>query len=115
MSKTRGKDFRAGQQNARIFKRDGWKCVYCGYNGGGPDRYLFLELDHLDPNTKTDDDYDEEHDCEKVTACAYCNKLKSQYPPIGKTHQEQIADTVEKIIQPGRMRAAEWYTRVIQE
>ena len=27
-----GMDFRAGKQNARIFRRDGWQCVFCGYD-----------------------------------------------------------------------------------
>ena len=109
MGKKRGKDFRAGQQNARIFQRDGWKCVYCHYDGDDPKKYVFLVADHLDPQTKTDDDYDEEHDHTKVTACNCCNSLKGAYRPNGVTREEKIADTLEKIIQPGRERLSEWY------
>ena len=82
-----GMDFRAGKQNARIFRRDGWQCVFCGYDGDGPGKDEFLVLDHLDPRTKTNDDFDEEHDREKVTARTFCNSLKAAYRPNGTTRR----------------------------
>jgi hypothetical protein len=109
MGKKRGKDFRGGQQNARIFRRDGWKCVYCHYDGDDPKRFVVLVADHLDPQTKTNDDYDEEHDHTKVTACNCCNSLKGAYRSKCVTREEIIADVIEKIIRPGRERLAEWY------
>ena len=72
-------------------------------------RMSFSVLDHLDPRTKTNDDFDEEHDREKVTARTFCNSLKVAYRPNGTTREEKITGTVEKIIRPGRERAAEWY------
>ena len=106
-----GADLRAGQQNARIFRRDGWKCVYCGYDGDGPEKFVFLELDHIDLQTKTNDDYNEEHDLEKATACRRCNGLMGSYRPNGVTRDEKIADKTEKIIRPAQKKDAKWYNR----
>jgi hypothetical protein len=69
---------------------------------------MFLEADHLDPATKTEDDYDPEHDGEKVTACIYCNKLKGGYAPTGESSREKIADASRRVDE--RRRAQEdWF------
>src|SRR5690349_19387843 len=91
-AKRPGKALRGSAQNARIFNRDGWKCVYCGFEGGCETGYAYLELDHLDPTTKISDDFDEEFGTDKVTCCAYCNKLKSGYRPQGQTREERLQD-----------------------
>jgi 5-methylcytosine-specific restriction endonuclease McrA len=105
---------RGPAQNARVFNRDGWKCVYCGYNGDGREGSLFLEMDHLDPTTKIQDkdggDYDPEYDENKVTCCIYCNKLKGGYQPNGKNKEEKLKDAIA-YIQPRRERALELYTQ----
>jgi 5-methylcytosine-specific restriction endonuclease McrA len=108
MSRRPGANVRGGAQNARVFNRDRWICVYCGFDGATPRTFMFLEADHLDPATKTNDDYDPEHDVEKVTACISCNKLKGSYLPIGATRQDKIVDATRRIAE-GRRRQEEWF------
>lgn len=108
MARKPGMAVRGPAQNARVFNRDGWKCVYCGYEGNSPKTYVFLEADHLDPATKTDDDYDPEHDDEKVTACNCCNKLKGNYRPKGATREEKLADA-RACVQERRCKLTDWF------
>jgi 5-methylcytosine-specific restriction endonuclease McrA len=49
-----------------LFARDGWRCVYCGANGGR------LTLDHVGPRSRGGDSVWEN----VVTACAPCNLRK---------------------------------------
>jgi 5-methylcytosine-specific restriction endonuclease McrA len=49
-----------------LFARDGWRCVYCGENGGR------LTLDHVVPRSRGGDSVWEN----VVTACAPCNLRK---------------------------------------
>ena len=49
-----------------LFARDGWKCVYCGQNGGR------LTLDHVIPRSKGGESVWEN----VVTSCAPCNLRK---------------------------------------
>jgi 5-methylcytosine-specific restriction endonuclease McrA len=49
-----------------LFARDGWRCVYCGANGGR------LTLDHVVPRSRGGDSVWEN----VVTACAPCNLRK---------------------------------------
>jgi 5-methylcytosine-specific restriction endonuclease McrA len=49
-----------------LFARDGWKCVYCGHNGGR------LTLDHVIPRSKGGESVWEN----VVTSCAPCNLRK---------------------------------------
>ena len=49
-----------------LFARDGWRCVYCGTNGGR------LTLDHVVPRSKGGESIWEN----VVTACAPCNLRK---------------------------------------
>jgi 5-methylcytosine-specific restriction endonuclease McrA len=65
-----------------LFARDGWRCVYCGSNGGR------LTLDHVLPRSRGGDSIWEN----VVTACAPCNhrkgnrtldeaRMELRYPP----------------------------------
>jgi 5-methylcytosine-specific restriction endonuclease McrA len=49
-----------------LFARDGWRCVYCGQNGGR------LTLDHVVPRSRGGDSVWEN----VVTSCAPCNLRK---------------------------------------
>jgi CRISPR/Cas system Type II protein with McrA/HNH and RuvC-like nuclease domain len=97
MPRKPGRNKRAEAQNVRLFKRDGWKCVYCGWDGNSADRFVYLELDHLDPTLKTLDDFDPEFDDNKVTSCAYCNKKKGQYVPQGGSRAEKLEDAIKHV------------------
>ena len=54
-----------------LFARDGWKCVYCGQNGGR------LTLDHVIPRSKGGESVWEN----VVTSCAPCNLRKGDRLP----------------------------------
>lgn len=51
----------------RVFKRDGFKCVYCGESS-----MLELVIDHGDPFARGGDDHEDNY----VTACRLCNAGK---------------------------------------
>jgi len=54
-----------------LFARDGWRCVYCGSNGGR------LTLDHVVPKSRGGDSVWEN----VVTSCATCNHKKGNRLP----------------------------------
>jgi 5-methylcytosine-specific restriction endonuclease McrA len=54
-----------------LFARDGWKCVYCGQNGGR------LTLDHVIPRSRGGESVWEN----VVTSCAPCNLRKGDRLP----------------------------------
>jgi 5-methylcytosine-specific restriction endonuclease McrA len=54
-----------------LFARDGWKCVYCGHNGGR------LTLDHVVPRSRGGESVWEN----VVTSCAPCNLRKGDRLP----------------------------------
>ena len=53
----------------RIFRRDGYRCVYCGGSFSAAD----LTLDHVQPRVKGGD----HSDGNLVTCCKLCNTLKA--------------------------------------
>jgi 5-methylcytosine-specific restriction endonuclease McrA len=58
-----------------VFKRDGFKCVYCGKSPPA----VILEADHIEPKSKGGvDDINN-----LITACFDCNRGKSNIP-LGK-------------------------------
>ncbi len=61
-----------------LFARDGWKCVYCGQNGGR------LTLDHVIPRSRGGESVWEN----VVTSCAPCNLRKGNRTP------EEVAMTL---------------------
>ncbi|HEU0015204.1 MAG TPA: HNH endonuclease [Longimicrobium sp.] len=56
----------------RVFRRDGWRCVYCG--GVFPAEQL--SLDHVQPRMRGGDN----SDGNLVTACLACNARKGSLP-----------------------------------
>ena len=62
----------AQQKRERIFRRDGYRCVYCA--ASGPD--VALTLDHVEPRVKGGDG----SDGNLVTCCSRCNCLKAGEP-----------------------------------
>lgn len=105
---------RIDAQYARVFNRDRWKCVYCGYDGNGETKCFFLEVDHLDPTTKTEDDFDPEFDDNKVTACTYCNKKKARYQPKGVSREEKLCDA-KAYLERQRQMGVDWFKRYYRE
>ena len=66
-----------GDTTHRIMLRDGFKCVYCGYDGGASYdafRRRSLCVDHFKPRKHGGGDDDDN----LVTACSDCNAYKAQ-------------------------------------
>lgn len=97
MERKLGRAARGSAQNIRVYNRDGWTCVYCRFNGANESGCVYLEMDHLDPRTKKDDDLDQPFDNDKVTACVYCNRLKGGYIPQGTTRDEKLVDAIAHV------------------
>lgn len=66
-----------------IFKRDGFRCQYCGWEGSKWPDWTFLSVDHLLPPRHPDREQPEF----KVTACFFCNTLANRavFDVEGKT------------------------------
>jgi len=55
-----------------VFERDGFKCVYCGFDGSTFEHWAFLAVDHLRPRHLGGG-----HEAENLrTACNVCNGMK---------------------------------------
>ena len=71
-----------------VHKRDGFQCVYCGWDGSKWPNWLFLSRDHLlphgDPN-RADEKY-------IVTPCRFCNEChnKTVFDVRGKSKDDII-------------------------
>jgi 5-methylcytosine-specific restriction endonuclease McrA len=61
------------ERNARIFARDGFRCVYCGYLGNTYETWRYLVVDHFHPRA-SGGGWAEEN---LVTACMDCNCIKT--------------------------------------
>ncbi len=63
------------RRDLRIFQRDKFRCVYCGYTGKTFETWRYLTIDHLNPRASggTEDDGN------LVTACMDCNTIKKDY------------------------------------
>jgi len=59
------KDYR--RHRAKVFKRDGYTCFYCGHN-----KVQNLSLDHITPKSKGGSD----NPSNLLTACKKCNNMK---------------------------------------
>lgn len=81
-----------------VFKRDGFRCAYCGASVEDPD--VILEVDHIHPKAKGGTDDIDNY----ITSCKTCNRGKAAVPlsdipetlcsRIGevKARQKQLAD-----------------------
>ncbi|MDR0787467.1 MAG: HNH endonuclease [Gemmatimonadota bacterium] len=72
MTPFRGRNQPEESLRARILRRDGFRCVYCG--SIHPDEEL--TLDHVQPRARGGDG----SDGNLVTACQACNTLKASHP-----------------------------------
>jgi 5-methylcytosine-specific restriction endonuclease McrA len=55
-----------------VFKRDNFRCVYCGFDGGSFDTWTFLQVDHFVPRSRGGPDSSEN----LKTSCIICNQMK---------------------------------------
>ena len=86
---------------AKVYQRDRWTCVYCGFDGRSFDSWMQLTLDHVVPQ-HIKKDHSEEN---LVACCTACNSITSRM-----TFKPD--DSKAKIIKAKRERVRErrkWY------
>jgi 5-methylcytosine-specific restriction endonuclease McrA len=77
----------------RIFKRDEFKCMYCGFSGKGSfENWLQLTIDHIRPLRFIEDNSDEN----LATCCNYCNLLTNRIPEYDETSKDLIKEMKRK-------------------
>lgn len=86
-----------------VFETDGFRCVYCGFDGRSFEGWVFLVVDHFKPRSKfgTDDL------ANLVTACVSCNSMKgdNDWPTL---------DEAKKNLQQWREQMRRyWETKVL--
>ena len=94
-----------------VHKRDGFKCVYCGWDGSQWPNWLFLSWDHLLPKgnrRRDDEDY-------IVTACIFCNVChnRTKFPVRGKS-PKQIIEIKCKAIMEKRAEYQEFWKEQVK-
>ena len=61
----------------QVFAKDGFRCVYCGFDGRAFEGWVFLQVDHFIPVSRGGS-YDDPGNL--VTACVICNHMKGAAP-----------------------------------
>ena len=85
----------------KVFKRDHFKCCYCGLDGGRDfQSWMILTIDHIHPHAKGG----QRSMTNLVTACQPCNRLK------GKRIYKSLEEAKEHVL----AKRAEWH-RVYEE
>jgi 5-methylcytosine-specific restriction endonuclease McrA len=69
-----------------VFARDGFRCVYCGFDGREFDGWTFLQIDHFKPRSLGGTD----HIDNLVTSCIVCNFMKGAkvWPTLEEARRE---------------------------
>ena len=75
-----------GDYGHPVFQRDGFTCVYCGFDGNGFSQWRQLTVDHLKPKSQGGADSSEN----LVTSCNFCNSATSRM----KIDPELCADEI---------------------
>lgn len=75
-----------GDYGHLVFKRDGFTCVYCGFDGNGFNQWRQLTVDHLRPKRAGGTDAIEN----LVTACNFCNSATSRMKFAHDQAKEEI-------------------------
>lgn len=72
-----------------VFERDGFKCVYCGFDGSSFRTWAFLQVDHFKPVSAggTDDISN------LVTSCSICNHMKLDKQFLSIAEAREVLDT----------------------
>ena len=60
------------RKDEEIFQRDGFRCVYCDYDGSSFEGWTFLIVDHFKPRSRGGSDEPDN----LQTYCIICNQMK---------------------------------------
>jgi 5-methylcytosine-specific restriction endonuclease McrA len=66
------KELSVRPKDEEIFQRDGFKCVYCGFDGRTFKGWAYLQVDHFKPRSLGGG----EEASNLVTSCVVCNHMK---------------------------------------
>ena len=65
---------RPGYDRLDIYERDGFRCLYCGFDGRTFEGWRNLTIDHINPTGSKNDP------ANLATCCSYCNACKHKDP-----------------------------------
>lgn len=73
-------------KDEEVFERDGFKCVYCDFDGREFKNWAFLQVDHFVPRSLGGSDEADN----LVTSCIICNHMKGakEWPTIEEARRE---------------------------
>ena len=63
----------ARPSDEEVFVKNGFQCVYCGFDGRSFEGWKFLQVDHFKPRS-LGGNYDQPDNL--VTSCIICNQMK---------------------------------------
>lgn len=61
-----------------VFARNGFRCVYCGWEGRTFETWAFLVVDHFEPKSARSGAGPDRPE-NLVTACVICNQMKAHF------------------------------------
>ena len=67
-----------------IYQRDGFQCLYCGFDGRTFEGWRYLTIDHINPTGARNDPDN------LATCCSYCNSCKHKDPCLSVEEAREI-------------------------
>jgi 5-methylcytosine-specific restriction endonuclease McrA len=83
-----------------IYERDGFRCLYCGFDGASFETFPMLEIDHINPDGP-------DEPANLATCCHACNATKWHDPC------ESLAQAKEILARHRRVNLANWEKNVL--
>ena len=83
-----------------IYGRDGFRCLYCDFDGTTFEGWRYLTIDHINPTGPRDDASN------LATCCRHCNSCKANDPCLS------IAEAKEIVARHDVANRAYWSTNV---
>lgn len=96
------------ERDLLVFKKDGFKCKYCDFDGTTFKGWAFLEVDHFKPK-RLDNCGDTHHLSNLVTSCCICNRMK------GGAEFKDIPEAREKLQEMWAQMHVYWKKNVFSD
>ena len=94
---------------ARVFRRDNFTCVYCGFDGRLFDNWMQLSIDHVIP--RKDGGSDDEANL--VTACRACNSITSRMTFSSGASGQEIVVAKRRRVEERRKVFYDWWLEAV--